>query len=69
MQLSVIFSDKKWSQDSELDFDIWNANSRSFARTKSEAKMASHGGKFWTSVSVLFAILYVSSSLLHDFNL
>ena len=30
--------------------------------------MAAHGGKFWTSVSVLFAVLYVSSSLLRDFN-
>ena len=35
---------------------------------KSEAKMAAHGGKFWTSVSVLCAVLYISSSLLHDFN-
>ena len=31
--------------------------------------MAAHGGKFCTSVSVLFAVLYVSSSQLHDFNL
>ena len=56
-------------ETSELNFHIWNANSQSFARAKSEAKMAAHGGKFWTSVSVLFAVLYVSSSPLHDFNL
>ena len=31
--------------------------------------MAAHGGKFGTLVSVLFAVLYVSSSPLHDFNL
>ena len=54
---------------SELNFHIWNANSQSFARAKSEAKMGAHGRKFWTSVSVLFAVLYVSSSPLHDFNL
>ena len=30
--------------------------------------MAAHGGKFCTSVSVLFSVLYVSSSPLHDFN-
>ena len=54
---------------SELNFHIWNANSQSFARAKSEAKMAAHVGKFWTSVSVLFAVMYVSSSPLHDFNL
>ena len=46
-----------------------HTNSQSFARAKSEAKMAAHGGKFWTSVSVLFAVLYVSSSPLRDFNL
>ena len=55
--------------NSELSFHIWNANSYSFAGAKSEAKMAAHGGKFWTSVSVLFAVLYVSSSPLHDFSL
>ena len=53
---------------SELNLHIWNANSQSFARAKSEAKMAAHGGKFWTSVSVLFAVLYVSSSPLRDLN-
>ena len=36
---------------------------------KSEAKMAAHGGQFWTSVSVPYAGLYVSSSLLRDFLL
>ena len=51
---------------SKLNFHIWNANS--FARAKSEAKMAAHGGKFWTSVSFLFVVLYVSSSPLHNFN-
>ena len=30
--------------------------------------MAAYGGKFCTSVSVLFAVFYVSSSPLHDFN-
>ena len=54
---------------SELNFHIWNANSQSFARAKREAKMAAHGGKFWTSVSILFAVFYVSSSPFHDFNL
>ena len=44
---------------SELNFHIWNANSRSFARAKSEV---------WTSVSVLFAVLYPSSNPLHNFN-
>ena len=53
---------------SELNFHILNANSQSFARAKSETKMAAHGGKFCTSISVLFVVLYVSSSLLHDFN-
>ena len=53
---------------SELNFHIWNANSQSFARAKSEAKMAAHGGKFWTSVSD-FSVLYVSSIPLHDFNI
>ena len=53
----------------EPDFHIWNANSQSCARAKSEAKMATHGGKFCTSVSALFAHLYVSSSPLNDFNL
>ena len=56
-------------QASELNFHIWNANSRSFARVKSEPKMAAHGGKFWTSVSVLLVVLYVTSSRLQDFNL
>ena len=46
----------------ELNFHILNANSQSFARAKSEAKMAAQGGKFWTSVSVLFAVLYLSFS-------
>ena len=67
---------KHWEQQhhgeaekiSELNFHIWNANSQSFAQAKSEAKMAAHGGKFWTSVSVLFAVLYVSFSPLNDFN-
>ena len=31
---------------SELNFHIWNANSQSFARAKSEAKMAAHGENF-----------------------
>ena len=30
----------------ELSFHIWNANSQSFARTKSEAKMAAHTENF-----------------------
>ena len=34
---------------------------------KSEAKMAAHGGQFWTSVSVPYAGLYVSFSLPRDF--
>ena len=29
---------------------------------KSEAKMAAHGGQFWTSVSVQYSGLYVTSS-------
>ena len=53
---------------SELNFHIWNANSQSFTRAKSEALMATHGGKFCTSVSVLFAVLHVSSSPLQDFD-
>ena len=52
---------------SELDFHIGNANSQLFARGKTEAKMAARGGKFCTSISVLIAVLYVSSSPLHDF--
>ena len=36
---------------------------------KSEAKMAAHGGQFWTSVSVPYAGMYVSFSLLRDFLL
>ena len=54
---------------SELNFHMWNANSQSFARAKSEAKTAAYGRKFWTSRSVLFAHLYVSSSPLHNFDL
>ena len=46
----------------------WNANPQSFARPKSEAKIAAHGSQFWTSVSVFCADLYVSSSPLHDFS-
>ena len=53
---------------SELNFHIWNAISQSFARAKSEAKMAAHGSQFWTSVSVFYADLNVSSSPLHDFS-
>ena len=53
---------------SELDFCIWNANSQSFGRTKSEAKMSAHGGKFCTSVSVPFAVLYVSFSPLQVYT-
>ena len=37
----------------------WNANSQLFARAKSEARMAAHGSKFCTSVSVIFAVLYI----------
>ena len=55
-----------WNND---DFHIWNANSQLFGRARSEAKMAAHVEKFCTSVSVLFAVLYVSSSPLHDFNI
>ena len=53
-----------WGRElnSELDFHIWNAN----WPMKCEAKMAVHGGQFWTSVSVLYAGLYVSFSLLRD---
>ena len=54
---------------SEHDFHIWNADSQLFARAKREAKMTAHGWKFCTSVSILFAVLYVSSSPLQDFNL
>ena len=54
---------------SELNFHMWNANSQLFARAKSEAKMAAHRGKFWKPVSVLFAVLYVSSNPLHYFIL
>ena len=46
----------------------WNADSQSLAWARSEAKMATHGGKSCTSVLVLFAVLYVGSSLAHDFN-
>ena len=53
---------------SELDFHIGNANSPSFDRA-TEAKMAVHGGQFCTSVSILFAVLYISFSPLNDFNL
>ena len=48
---------------SELNFYIWNANSQSFARAKSEGKMAAHGGKFWTSVSVLCTTIIFSFCL------
>ena len=48
---------------SELNLHIWNANSQSFARAKSEAKMAAHGGKFWTSVPVLSTTLIFSFCL------
>ena len=51
------------SQPSEFNFHIWNANSQSFARVKNETKMATHGGQFWTSVSVLFAVLYAVNSI------
>ena len=44
-------------QYSELDFHIWDANSQSFAWAKSKTKMAAHGGKFCTSVPVLYATL------------
>ena len=50
-------------------YSYWNANLQSFARAKSETKMAAHGGKFCTSASVLFADLYVGSIPLHYFNL
>ena len=53
---------------SELDFCIWNANSQSFGRAKSQPKMASHGGKVCSSVSVVFAVLYVSSSPLQVYT-
>ena len=53
---------------SELNFHIWNANPQSCARAKSETKMVAHGGQFWTSVSVFYADLYVSSSPLHDLS-
>ena len=58
----------KYGTTSKLNFHLWNANSQSFARAKSEAKMAAHGDQFWTSVSVFLAVLYVSSSPLQDFN-
>ena len=54
---------------SKLDFHIWITSSQLFSRAKTEAKMAAHGRKFCTSLSVLFAILYVSFTPLHDFNL
>ena len=64
---------RQFCTSGELNFHIWNANSQinsqSFARVKSEAKMAAHGGKFNKSVSVLFAVFYVSSSPLKDFSL
>ena len=50
-------------QTSELDFHFWNAN----WPMKSEAEMATHGGQFWTSVSVPYTGLYVSFSLARDF--
>ena len=48
---------------SELNFHIWNAN----WPMKTGAKMAAHGGQFWTSASVPYASLYVSFSLSRDF--
>ena len=45
----------------------WNANSLS--RAENEVRMTADGGKFCASVSVLFAIFYVSFSSLHDSNL
>ena len=48
---------------SELNFHIWNANSQSFAWAKSEARMAAHGGKFCTSVPVLYTTLIFSFTL------
>ena len=35
---------------------------------KFEAKMVAHEGQFCTSVSVSYAVFYVSFSLLHDFR-
>ena len=58
----------KYGKRSGPNFHIWNTNSQSFARAKSEAKMTALGDQFWTSVLVLFAVLYVSSSPLHEFN-
>ena len=44
---------------SELDFHVWNAN----WSMKSEDKLVSHGGQSCTSVSVPYAVLYVSFCL------
>ena len=58
----------KYGTTSELYFLIWNVNSQSFARAKSEAKMAANGDQFLTSVAVFLAVLYLSSSPFRDFN-
>ena len=56
-----------WVIPSELDFHIWNAT------VFYSGKNWTQDGRPWreisTSVLVLFAVLYVSSSPLHDFNL
>ena len=53
---------------SEFDIHIWNDNFQLFGRAKSEAKMAALGGIFCTSLSVVLAVLYVSSSPLQVFS-
>ena len=51
------------SSDSELNFHIWNVNFQSFARAKSEAKMAAQGVKFCTSFPVPCSTLIFSFCL------
>ena len=52
-------SNLRFGQLNELNFQSWNAN----WPVKSEAKMAAHGGQFWTSVPIPYAGLYFSFSL------
>ena len=59
---TAVFKHGHCFEPSEFNFHIWDANHP----VKSEAKMAAHGGQFWTSVSVPCSGLYVSFSLLRD---
>ena len=62
IKLFKIFYQIVQRYSSELNLHIWNAN----WPMKSKAKMAAHGGQFWTSVSVSYAGLYVRFSLPHN---